>query len=225
MVGMVVGDEDVADVLQPETAAHELLARPVTAIDHVNPVADYDSVAGHVLRAAHARAGARAEDVELGVALRRGASDAGDAQRGGSGNRSRRPQEAAAVDSPVVTHFDYPSDAPPPGGGMVNPCSLGHRLIGGSAVVNQHGDCSPASTPLRGRACAALAQLVEHLIRNEGVTGSSPVSGTSPILGLADVSVRRTGWVAYAALAPDALCRRFCSSWAISRASIGLPNK
>ena len=25
---------------------------------------------------------------------------------------------------------------------------------------------------------AALAQLVEHLIRNEGVTGSSPVSGT-----------------------------------------------
>ena len=27
---------------------------------------------------------------------------------------------------------------------------------------------------------AALAQLVEHLIRNEGVTGSSPVSGTTP---------------------------------------------
>ena len=27
---------------------------------------------------------------------------------------------------------------------------------------------------------AALAQLVEHLIRNEGVTGSSPVSGTIP---------------------------------------------
>ncbi len=26
---------------------------------------------------------------------------------------------------------------------------------------------------------AALAQLVEHLIRNEGVTGSSPVSGTT----------------------------------------------
>jgi hypothetical protein len=30
----------------------------------------------------------------------------------------------------------------------------------------------------KGRASAALAQLVEHLIRNEGVTGSSPVSGT-----------------------------------------------
>ena len=29
------------------------------------------------------------------------------------------------------------------------------------------------------RSNAALAQLVEHLIRNEGVTGSSPVSGTT----------------------------------------------
>ena len=27
---------------------------------------------------------------------------------------------------------------------------------------------------------AALAQLVEHIIRNDGVTGSSPVSGTIP---------------------------------------------
>ena len=27
---------------------------------------------------------------------------------------------------------------------------------------------------------AALAQLVEHLIRNEGVTGSNPVVGSSP---------------------------------------------
>ncbi len=27
---------------------------------------------------------------------------------------------------------------------------------------------------------AALAQLVEHRIRNAGVTGSSPVGGTSP---------------------------------------------
>ena len=28
------------------------------------------------------------------------------------------------------------------------------------------------------RESAALAQLVEHIIRNDGVTGSSPVSGT-----------------------------------------------
>jgi hypothetical protein len=27
---------------------------------------------------------------------------------------------------------------------------------------------------------AAIAQLVEHVIRNDGVTGSSPVCGTSP---------------------------------------------
>lgn len=27
-------------------------------------------------------------------------------------------------------------------------------------------------------ACAGVAQLVEHLIRNEGVVGSSPVTGT-----------------------------------------------
>jgi hypothetical protein len=32
---------------------------------------------------------------------------------------------------------------------------------------------------------AALAQLVEHIIRNDGVTGSSPVSGTSPSEALA----------------------------------------
>ena len=28
-------------------------------------------------------------------------------------------------------------------------------------------------------ACAGIAQLVEHLIRNEGVAGSNPVSGTT----------------------------------------------
>ena len=35
----------------------------------------------------------------------------------------------------------------------------------------------PASGYLRGR--AAIAQLVEHVIRNDGVTGSNPVCGTS----------------------------------------------
>ncbi len=28
---------------------------------------------------------------------------------------------------------------------------------------------------------AALAQLVEHLIRNEGVVGSNPIGGTTPL--------------------------------------------
>ena len=35
-----------------------------------------------------------------------------------------------------------------------------------------------ASTSRATRESAALAQLVEHIIRNDGVTGSSPVSGT-----------------------------------------------
>gem|GEM_PF-4153065 len=33
---------------------------------------------------------------------------------------------------------------------------------------------------IMGGAHAALAQLVEHIIRNDGATGSSPVSGTTP---------------------------------------------
>ncbi len=38
-----------------------------------------------------------------------------------------------------------------------------------------------ASTSRATRESAALAQLVEHIIRNDGVTGSSPVSGTTPL--------------------------------------------
>lgn len=33
--------------------------------------------------------------------------------------------------------------------------------------------------PGNGRRRAAVAQLVEHVIRNDGVVGSSPISGTS----------------------------------------------
>jgi hypothetical protein len=40
--------------------------------------------------------------------------------------------------------------------------------------------CFPVNALLQARLVAALAQLVEHIIRNDGVTGSSPVSGTSP---------------------------------------------
>jgi hypothetical protein len=35
---------------------------------------------------------------------------------------------------------------------------------------------------------ADLAQLVEHLICNQGVTGSSPVAGTKKIKGLASIT-------------------------------------
>ena len=35
----------------------------------------------------------------------------------------------------------------------------------------------------KAQACAALAQLVEHRIRNAGVVGSNPISGTiKPVL-------------------------------------------
>ncbi len=179
MVRMVVGDEDVADVLQLQATADELFARAVAAVDHVDPVADDDRVAGHVLRPADARPGARAEDVELGVAFGARQRHPRGGERCRGRNRTRSPQETAAVDCPVVTHVDYPSAVPPPGGGMVNPCSLGCRLIGGLAIVNRARGLQPRANPIKGPACAALAQLVEHRIRNAGVTGSSPVGGTS----------------------------------------------
>ena len=39
--------------------------------------------------------------------------------------------------------------------------------------------CLHADTLVEAPLVAALAQLVEHIIRNDGVTGSSPVSGTT----------------------------------------------
>lgn len=41
---------------------------------------------------------------------------------------------------------------------------------------------------------AAVAQLVEHVIRNDGVGGSSPSCGTTPRPGRAFWSRRRPGW-------------------------------
>jgi hypothetical protein len=43
---------------------------------------------------------------------------------------------------------------------------------------------------------AALAQLVEHIIRNDGVTGSNPVSGTTFLARkIRDILVNRAfGW-------------------------------
>jgi hypothetical protein len=38
------------------------------------------------------------------------------------------------------------------------------------------------------RLCAVVAQLVEHVIRNDGVGGSIPLSGTIQIKGLAKAS-------------------------------------
>ena len=41
------------------------------------------------------------------------------------------------------------------------------------------GSCSPSYCPLNHHAVAAVAQMVEHVIRNDGVVGSSPISGTN----------------------------------------------
>src|SRR6185437_9540784 len=55
-------------------------------------------------------------------------------------------------------------------------CKIAPRPISGAGVFGTSA----------GRAFwfAAIAQLVEHVIRNDGVTGSSPVCGTSDSTGL-----------------------------------------
>ena len=51
-------------------------------------------------------------------------------------------------------------------------------LHAGSIPARASTSCEDRASPIKARASAALAQLVEHIIRNDGVTGSSPVSGT-----------------------------------------------
>ena len=46
--------------------------------------------------------------------------------------------------------------------------------------ILRHDACLRPSTLIEAPIVAALAQLVEHIIRNDGATGSSPVSGTIP---------------------------------------------
>ena len=59
---------------------------------------------------------------------------------------------------------------------------LARRFDSGSGLHILSADLGIAAGPQRdywpGRS-AALAQLVEHIIRNDGATGSSPVSGTT----------------------------------------------
>src|SRR3982750_4460318 len=66
------------------------------------------------------------------------------------------------------------------------------RAVTKALSINvQPRSCRPRATDLPPEGCAdrwrpppvgqaALAQLVEHIIRNDGVVGSSPSSGTSP---------------------------------------------
>src|SRR5260370_39377438 len=70
------------------------------------------------------------------------------------------------------------------------------REIAGQRFSCQDGQCpiSGASvfSPVaeRSRWSAAIAQLVEHVIRNDGVTGSNPVCGTKQILLSAAITCR-----------------------------------
>jgi hypothetical protein len=50
-------------------------------------------------------------------------------------------------------------------------CKTVARPISGAGVFGGFAEAAPWF--------AAIAQLVEHVIRNDGVTGSSPVCGTS----------------------------------------------
>ena len=53
----------------------------------------------------------------------------------------------------------------------------------GRSQILRKDACFRPGTLIDARLVAALAQLVEHIIRNDGVTGSSPVSGTiDPII-------------------------------------------
>ena len=60
------------------------------------------------------------------------------------------------------------------------PCSLATGLLADRGLVNRARGLRARVNPIKGPRCAALAQLVEHRIRNAGVTGSSPVGGTIP---------------------------------------------
>src|ERR1700680_3809308 len=59
-------------------------------------------------------------------------------------------------------------------------CQIGRCPISGAGVQKAVAEREAARS-------AAIAQLVEHVIRNDGVTGSNPVCGTSEIKHLAEI--------------------------------------
>ncbi len=65
VVGMVVGDEDVADVGQGHVRPDQLLGHAITAVDHIGVVTADDDMRGHVARPADVRPAAGAEDDQL----------------------------------------------------------------------------------------------------------------------------------------------------------------
>ena len=67
--------------------------------------------------------------------------------------------------------------------------------------------------------CAGLAQLVEHLIRNEGVVGSSPITGTTKLSVKKHRQMPVFLYVFITRIAPF-INRAICTVWAQSFAGI-----
>ena len=59
-------------------------------------------------------------------------------------------------------------------------------------------DCDAGAGPVDAPVSAALAQSVEHIIRNDGVTGSNPVSGTTTLFPQAIAPLHNRGLVGHA---------------------------
>ncbi len=72
---MVVGDEDVADVLQLHPGADQLFGHAIAAVDDMGGPAMQDDAGGHVARPAHRRPAQGAQDDQLGGAGVRGLGD------------------------------------------------------------------------------------------------------------------------------------------------------
>jgi hypothetical protein len=74
------------------------------------------------------------------------------------------------------------------GGPARFPCKIRPCPISGAGVFG----------PIAGRAAwsAAIAQLVEHVIRNDGVTGSNPVCGTSDLRPIIQIIPFQRGLIA-----------------------------
>ena len=56
---------------------------------------------------------------------------------------------------------------------------LARRFDSGSGLQRGKSDCDAGTRPVVAPVSAALAQSVEHIIRNDGVRGSNPLSGTN----------------------------------------------
>ena len=61
---------------------------------------------------------------------------------------------------------------------------LARRFDSGSGLQLAACEAGPVAGKRKPAKCAALAQSVEHIIRNDGVRGSNPLSGTTCFMAL-----------------------------------------